>query len=546
MLWEAVLHRESLAGWLMADRSGASSARRLCALAVLFAGVAAAFTLLCGAALGANGPSLARAHASNVAKPKKLTRPTVSGALEDGQVLTAHNGTWQGAAPIDFSYQWEACRGNCSPIPGATGPTYRIDTAEIGSHLEVLITATNSQGVSVARSKHTARVLAGPPVSTAPPAISGTPAVGQILEATTGSWAGTPSFSYAYQWLSCNILGECLEIAGATYATYTVPALDVTSTLEVVVTARNRSGEATATSPASAPVAAIVPVDEELPTITGLLTDGQLLSVLVGEWEGGPLTYSYQWLLCNAKGEECADSAEAAAATLSLVSGDVGKTVRVAVTATNSAGSTTALSEASSPVAALLPSNTDLPSVIGSLLDGQVLKAFTGGWTGSTPLSYSYQWKLCNAKGEECVNVPERVAATLSLVSADVGKTVRVAVTATNSAGSTTATSPATSAIAALLPSNTSLPGISGLLQVGQLLHASTGSWSGTTPITYGYQWQSCLLGSCQNIAKAVESVLKLELADLGLAFRVIVTATNAAGAVSADSGVTSIVEGLL
>jgi hypothetical protein len=78
------------------------------------------------------------------------------------------------------------------------------------------------------------------------------------------------------------------------------------------------------------------------------------------------------------------------------------------------------------------------------------------------------------------------------------------------------------------------------------LLHASTGSWSGTTPISYGYQWQSCLLGSCQNVAKAVESVLKPELADIGLAFRVIVTATNAAGSVSTDSGVTGLLEGLL
>lgn len=606
--------------------------------------MAAVFMLSCGTALAAKGSWRASAHASKLAKLKKLTRPTVSGTVEDGQVLTAHNGEWQGAAPIDFSYQWEACKGGCSPIPEATGPTYRSDTAEIGSHLEVVITASNSQGVAVARSKHTTRVLAGPPANTGPPAISGMPAVGQTLEASTGSWAGTPSFTYTYQWLDCNILGECVEIGGGSTPTYTVPALDVASVLEVVVTARNQVGEATATSQATAAVPGIAPVDEELPTITGLLTDGQLLSVLVGEWEGtGQMTYTYQWLLCNANGEECADVSEATAATLSLVSGDVGKTlrvavtatnaagsatvtspatgtvgallpsnvelpgitgslidgqalkaltgswsgstplsysyqwelcnatggecssvseavtatlslvsadvgktVRVAVTATNSGGSTTATSPATNAVGALLPSNTELPSVTGSLVDGQILKALTGGWSGSTPMSYSYQWLLCNATGEECANVSEGVAATLSLVSGDVGKTVRVAVTATNSGGSTTATSPATSTIAALLPRNTSIPGISGLLQLGQLLHASTGSWSGTTPITYGYQWQSCLLGSCQNIAKAAESVLKLELADTGLAFRVIVTATNAAGSVSADSGVTGILEGLL
>ncbi len=628
----------------MAEGFGAGRFRVLCAPAALIAVTVAAFALLCGAALAVSNASRAKAHASKVIKLKKLTRPTISGVVEDGQVLTAHNGAWQGPTPIYFSYQWQVCRGGCSPIPEATEPTYRVDTAQIGNRLQVLITAKDAQGASVARSTHTARVLAGPPVNTAPPAISGTPTVGQTLEASTGSWAGTPSFSYSYQWLSCNILGECLEIADATEPTYTVPALDVASTLEVLVTTRSHTGEASATSQASAPVAAVAPLDEELPTITGRSTDGQLLSVLVGEWEGtGPLAYSYQWQLCNAKGEECANISEAVAATLSLISADVGKTVRVAVTATNSGGSMTATSSATSAiaalapsnielpsvsgalldgqvltaltgswsgstplsysyqweqcnatggecssvsealagtlslvsadvgktvrvavtatnsggsttvtspatnaVAALLPSDKELPSVVGSLVDGQALKALIGSWSGSTPLSYSYQWQLCNAKGEECANVSEAFAATLSLVSSEVGKTARVVVTATNSGGSVTATSPATSAIAALLPSSTSLPEISGLLKVGQLLHVSTGSWSGTTPITYTYQWQSCLLGSCKNIAKAVENVLKLELADVGLALRVIVTATNPAGSVSADSSVTGLLEGLL
>jgi len=114
-------------------------------------------------------------------------------------------------------------------------------------------------------------------------------------------------------------------------------------------------------------------------------------------------------------------------------------------------------------------------------------------------------------------------------------------VTASNAAGSTTATSEPTSAVAGLLPSDVSAPAISGVLAVGKLLTASEGTWKGTTPITYTYQWQDCgVLGtSCQNILGALESVFKLELADLGLTFRVVVTAKNVAGSASADSAIT-------
>ena len=41
-------------------------------------------------------------------------------------------------------------------------------------------------------------------------------------------------------------------------------------------------------------------------------------------------------------------------------------------------------------------------------------------------------------------------------------------------------------------PVNSSPPVVSGVAQVGQSLSASPGSWSGTAPISYAYQWQRC------------------------------------------------------
>src|SRR3954454_14538837 len=43
----------------------------------------------------------------------------------------------------------------------------------------------------------------GAPASTAPPAITGTPAQGQTLTASTGSWSGTQPLTYTYQWRRC-------------------------------------------------------------------------------------------------------------------------------------------------------------------------------------------------------------------------------------------------------------------------------------------------------------------------------------------------------
>jgi hypothetical protein len=78
------------------------------------------------------------------------------------------------------------------------------------------------------------------PANITAPIISGSARVGERLTAGKGSWSGTPTVEYAYQWQRCNADGRsCDNIAGARTSTYDVTSADSESTLRVVVSAGN-------------------------------------------------------------------------------------------------------------------------------------------------------------------------------------------------------------------------------------------------------------------------------------------------------------------
>jgi glucose/arabinose dehydrogenase len=88
-------------------------------------------------------------------------------------------------------------------------------------------------------------------------------------------------------------------------------------------------------------------------------------------------------------------------------------------------------------------------------------------------------------------------------------------------------------------PANTALPAVSGQAKEGQELTVSNGSWTGSAPITFAYQWLRCStnsLGSCSPIAGATANSYTAVAADVGARLRATVTATNAAGSASATS----------
>lgn len=94
------------------------------------------------------------------------------------------------------------------------------------------------------------------------------------------------------------------------------------------------------------------------------------------------------------------------------------------------------------------PENTALPAITGTTVEGQTLTVSDGSWSNS-PLSLSYQWQYCNSAGINCsnINYENSTSSTYVLQPADVGRTFRVVVIASNSYGKARAISTQTAVV---------------------------------------------------------------------------------------------------
>jgi hypothetical protein len=167
-----------------------------------------------------------------------------------------------------------------------------------------------------------------------------------------------------------------------------------------------------------------VPINTELPRVSGTEEVGETLSVTTGSWSGYGITeFTYQWT------RDGVDISGADLSTYVLVDADDGAAIRCVVTATNSAGSTSATSGSilttQSP-----PEPGTPPAITGTAEVGQTLSCSQGSWLGGAPTSYAYQWFRGTAL------ISGATSSTYTLVSADDGTSVTCRVQAINSGGS--------------------------------------------------------------------------------------------------------------
>lgn len=283
--------------------------------------------------------------------PANTVLPMISGTAQQGQTLVATSGTWANNV-ASYLYAWEDCDSsgdNCVIIGGATASGYTLQASDVGATLRSVVTASNSGGSVSARSAATAVVAAEPPAAFSFAPASPTTGQNVHFDASSSScpdgpctytWSDNPPSGGSWALGTGQTLDFVFRGTGTKYVTLTVTdASNNSATVEhdvVVTTAQTVSA----------------PSNTALPVISGTTTQGQTLTTSNGTWNGSPTGYAYQWRQCDNAGNSCTDISGATSATYTLATGDTGHTLRAAVTATNTGGSTPATSAASAVIAA--------------------------------------------------------------------------------------------------------------------------------------------------------------------------------------------------
>jgi hypothetical protein len=235
----------------------------------------------------------------------------------------------------------------------------------------------------------------------------------------------------------------------------------------------------------------------------------------------------------------------ATSATYALNASDGGNYFYAQVTALAAGGGTTANTVITGRVLTQ-PAVLVAPAITGSVLVGTTLSLSSGTWSGATSPSYSYQWQKCSTTDvATCTNISNATSTGFVVTSAEVGFYLRggVSIAANSSNLSASTFSGLTSQISSE-PITLTLPTISGLVAVDEVLTANRGAFAAFPVPTYTQQWQACTstdITTCTPIVGATELTYTVKESDVGKYFRIMVTASNNLGVKGSPSALTTV-----
>ena len=393
--------------------------------------------------------------------------PTISGTPERGQTLTAGTSGISddnGLTNAQFAFQWIRNDGNDDDnIPGASGSTYALTSADVNHTVKVRVSFTDDDGYSeTLTSAATAEVVAIP-------ATPSRPTIESVAHnSVTIAWNDPGDTSITgYQVLRRNpavhdsgVFDVIEDDTGSSDTRYTDTTVSPETTYRYRVKARNAHGLSEWSEPAKRFTTPADPTPPNVaatgqPTITGTEQVGDVLTAdTSGISDDNGLTspgFTYQWIRND--GNSDADIPGATGSTYTLTNADVNHTIKVKVSFTDDDGydeeaTSAATGNVNRPPNAL---PTGLPAITGTPEVGQVLRADTSGIAdanGLTSPGFSYQW--LRSDGDTDTPVSGETGKTYTVLASDTGSAFKVRVSFTDDHGySHTLVSDATSAAAA-------------------------------------------------------------------------------------------------
>jgi hypothetical protein len=353
------------------------------------------------------------------------------------------------------------------------------------------------------------------PVNVSQPFLVGTGEVGTVVTCNRGSWSGSPSPTYTYDFRI-----DSISVQNTSSNSYTPVIADNGKTLTCLVTATNPLGSASEGT-SNSKIIGTAPTNTVLPTIdvTGNQVIGTVLTATDGTWTGStPITYQYRWTRNGVA------ITGATTNTYTLQAADESATIRVQVRGVNSYATSAYVTSDDSVVGGYAPVNTGLPSMSlsGNQLVGTLVTVTDGTWTGTPTITYQYRW-LRNGSpiGGATTN-------SYTLQSADDGATITAEVRGVNSWGTSAYSTSNNSINAGSVPVNAVAPTVSpsGTQSTGTVITANVGTWDGTPTITYAYRWTR----NGSPISGATASTYTIQVADDGTTIRCEVQGSNAFG----------------
>jgi hypothetical protein len=221
----------------------------------------------------ASGTSAAKLQTA----PVNTSVPTISGTPVVGATLTGGTGTWTGSG-IRYSYQWLRCDSagaSCAPIDGATGLTWAVAVADLGSTFRFSVVAASRKGSTSATSGPTAVVTQTSGGSTGPAAPTGLSASGATTSSLTLGWNASAGSDPA---VGYHVYANQTLVTSTTGTSATRGSLSCGKSYTLAVAAYDAVGNTSA---------------QATTTASTLACSSSSSKVYWGAWIEGKQTYSY-------------------------------------------------------------------------------------------------------------------------------------------------------------------------------------------------------------------------------------------------------------